>query len=376
MGALQISGLTKRFENDGNEITAADDISIEVADGDFLVLVGPSGCGKTTTLRCVGGLERPSEGNISLDAESLVGKPPQSRNIAMVFQDYALYPHMTARENMSFGLRMNTDLSAEEIETRVTDVAEMMGIESLSQKKPGELSGGQQQRVALGRAIVRDPEVFLMDEPLSNLDAKLRTTMRTEIQELQEKLETTTVYVTHDQTEAMTIGDSIAILNDGKLQQHGTPLECYHMPKNRFVAGFIGSPSMNFVDCTVSDRSLEYGGGSHSMSEDLRADLTDAPEEVTVGIRPSDIEIARDHVDDAVRCEINVVEPLGDVTHVYVTFDDTELVVTVDGERAVQNQRSVRVKFPDDKLHVFDQVTGEAIRNRAPPEDQSDLLRV
>jgi multiple sugar transport system ATP-binding protein len=376
MGSLDIIGLTKRFNDGGKSILAVDDIKIDIADGDFLVLVGPSGCGKTTTLRCIGGLEDPSEGDIRLNGESIVDKPPQSRDIAMVFQDYALYPHMTARENMSFGLKMSTDLPSDDIKGRTIEVAEMMGIKELLDKKPGELSGGQQQRVALGRAIVRDPEVFLMDEPLSNLDAKLRRQMRTEIQNLQQKLETTTVYVTHDQTEAMTMGDSIAILEGGELQQHGTPLECYHMPANRFVASFIGSPSMNFIDCTEAGGKLEGGEMTYEMSESLAAELDGRGDEVTVGIRPSDVTLSDPDETNAIPATVNVTEPLGDVTYVYTTLNDEEFIVTVDGERTVREGESVNLYFPEDKFHVFDQQTGETIRNRVPPEDEEKLIQV
>ncbi len=242
MAQLELDNLVKTFSDGSDEVVAVDTVNMSLNDGEFLVLVGPSGCGKSTTLRMVAGLETVTEGDILIGDESVIGTEPRDRDIAMVFQNYALYPHMTAEENMSFGLKMTTDLDTETIEQRVTETAEMMGIEDLLDDPPKELSGGQQQRVALGRAIVRDPAVFLMDEPLSNLDAKLRTKMRTELKSLQNELDVTTIYVTHDQTEAMTMGDRIAILDDGVLQQVGTPLECYHRPANRFVAGFIGSP--------------------------------------------------------------------------------------------------------------------------------------
>ena len=233
MATLTIETLRKEF--DGGNVVAVDDLSLEVDDGQFLVIVGPSGCGKTTTLNCIAGLEIPDDGYISLGGKDITSLKPQDRDIAMVFQNYALYPHKTVRQNIAFGLKMKTDLSDEEIKERVEQNAHMMGIGELLDQNPGELSGGQRQRVALGRAIVREPDIFLLDEPLSNLDAKLRTQMRTELQELQEDLGITTVYVTHDQTEAMTMADRIAIMNNGKLQQYGTPLDCYHEPNNRFV---------------------------------------------------------------------------------------------------------------------------------------------
>src|SRR6056297_2798092 len=274
MADLKLDNVTKVFtDDDGSDIVAVDDVSFDIEDGEFLVLVGPSGCGKSTTLRMVAGLETVTSGRISLGGTNLVGRDPQDRDIAMVFQSYALYPHMTVQENMSFGLEESTDMADDEIERRVSETAEMMGIGDLLDRKPGELSGGQQQRVALGRAIVREPEVFLMDEPLSNLDAKLRSQMRTELQRLQEDLGTTTIYVTHDQTEAMTMGDRIAILNDGELQQVGTPLECYHEPANVFVAGFIGEPSMNFFDVTLEGDRLVADEFEYPLSDDVFTDV-------------------------------------------------------------------------------------------------------
>ena len=251
-GHVELRRLTKRY---GTAATAVENLSLSLSKGELLVLVGPSGCGKSTTLRCIAGLEDPSEGDVRIAGESVVGSTPEERAIAMVFQNYALYPHKTARQNIGFGLKMTTDRSSEAIEREVSRVADTLGIDDLLDKKPKSLSGGQQQRVALGRAIVRDPEVFLLDEPLSNLDATLRARMRTEIQELQRSLDVTTVYVTHDQTEAMTIGDRIAVLRDGRLQQVAEPMACYRRPANRFVASFIGEPSMNFFECRVDAAS-------------------------------------------------------------------------------------------------------------------------
>ncbi len=250
MAELTLGNVTKRFD----DVVAVDDVSIEIDDGEFLVLVA-LGCGKSTTLRMIAGLETISDGRIAIDGDVVNDAPAQQRDIAMVFQSYALYPHMTVRENMRFGLEESTTLEKAEMDSRVEDAAETLEIDDLLERKPGAL-GGQQQRVALGRAIVRDPAVFLMDEPLSNLDAKLRSGMRTELQRLQEELGVTTVYVTHDQTEAMTMSDRIAILDGGELQQVATPLECYHRPTNRFVAGFIGEPSMNFFDVSLEDGRL------------------------------------------------------------------------------------------------------------------------
>jgi len=312
MGKLEIRNLTKEFhDSDMGTILAVDDFDVEIEDGEFVVLVGPSGCGKSTTLRCIAGLETPTSGDIVLDGETVTDRKPRDRNMAMVFQNYALYPHKTARGNMSFGLKMTTDLSKAEIHDRVESVAEMMGIETLLDKKPGELSGGQQQRVALGRAIVREPEVFLMDEPLSNLDAKLRTQMRTELQSLQQEFDVTTVYVTHDQTEAMTMSDRIVVLDGGEIQQFGTPLECYHEPTNRFVAGFIGSPSMNFLEMklersgqpTLVNDTFEY-----ELDDDVYADIEEYGDRYTLGIRPEDVEMVESDARNAVPAEVEVTE--------------------------------------------------------------------
>jgi len=294
----------------------------------------------------------------------------------MVFQSYALYPHMTVRENMSFGLEESTDMRDDEIEAVVGNAAEMMGIDDLLDRKPDDLSGGQQQRVALGRAIVRDPETFLMDEPLSNLDAKLRASMRTELQRIQEELGVTTIYVTHDQTEAMTMGDRIAVLDDGILQQVGTPLECYHTPNNEFVAGFIGEPSMNFFDVTVDAGTLEHDDFSYRLSSEARDAVGDASR-VTLGIRPEDIEYQageRSAGPDGFRCVVDVVEPMGDENNVYLTFADGDaetFIVTVSGMQRVESGQPVVARFPAEAIHLFDAETGEALKNRSLADVES-----
>jgi multiple sugar transport system ATP-binding protein len=370
MGELEIRNLTKIFNDDSGDIIAVDDFDAEIEDGELIVLVGPSGCGKSTTLRCIAGLEKPTEGDIIVYGETVTDRKPKNRNMAMVFQNYALYPHKTARGNMSFGLKMTTNLSKEEINDRVEEVAEMMGIEALLEKKPGELSGGQQQRVALGRAIVREPEVFLMDEPLSNLDAKLRTQMRTELQALQQEFGVTTVYVTHDQTEAMTMSDRIAVLNEGKLQQLGTPLECYHEPANRFVASFIGSPSMNFfeteldaTDTTLVNESFEY-----ELDDDVYADIEDAGDRFTLGVRPEDVEAVTSDTRNAIPAEVKVTEPLGDVTYVYLDIGGEQYTATLEGDIVLEAGRTIHVTFPQEKIHLFDGDNGATVRNRTPPE--------
>jgi len=370
MAYLEIEELTKRFtEGDNNEIVAVDDLSLDIEDDEFLVLVGPSGCGKSTTLRCIAGLETVSEGTIRLNGKDITDDRSRDRDIAMVFQNYALYPHMTSRKNMGFGLRMGTDLSDDEISNRIEETAQMMGIENLLNSKPGELSGGQQQRVALGRAIVRDPDLFLMDEPLSNLDAKLRTQMRTELQNLQEELGVTTIYVTHDQTEAMTMGDRIAILDGGELQQIGTPLECYHLPSNRFVAGFIGSPSMNFFEVERQDNGrLIHDEFEYIPNDETVAAIANAPTELTLGIRPEDIELAVEDETNVLTVEVDVVEPLGNESFVYFTIGGQTYTASIDGEEYLREGASINVVFPQDRVHVFDGRAGESIMNRKPPE--------
>jgi multiple sugar transport system ATP-binding protein len=371
MGELEIRNLTKVFHDEGGDIVAVDNFEAEIEDGELIVLLGPSGCGKSTTLRCIAGLESPTTGEILVDGTDVTDNKPKNRDMAMVFQNYALYPHKTARGNMSFGLKMTTDLSKAEINERVEDVAAMMGIEDLLEKKPGALSGGQQQRVALGRAIVREPEVFLMDEPLSNLDAKLRTQMRTELQSLQQEFGVTTVYVTHDQTEAMTMSDRIAVLNEGQLQQLGTPLECYHEPANRFVASFIGSPSMNFFEMEVAERdrqTLVHEHFEYELDDDVAADVAAAGDRFTLGIRPEDVEAVSSDARNAVPAEVEVTEPLGDVTYVYLNIGDQQYTATLEGDIVLEAGRTIHVTFPQEKIHLFDGDTGEAVRNRTPPE--------
>ncbi|WP_101296756.1 ABC transporter ATP-binding protein [Halegenticoccus soli] len=362
MSRIEIDNLTKRYRTgSGDDILAVEDLSLDLADGEFLVLVGPSGCGKSTTLRCIAGLEPVSGGEIRFGDADVTDRTPEERNVAMVFQNYALYPHMTARGNMAFGLRMTTDLSKEERNERVESAARMLGIEDLLDDKPKELSGGQQQRVALGRAIVRKPEVFLMDEPLSNLDAKLRTTMRTEIQRLQSDLGVTTVYVTHDQTEAMTMGDRIAVLDGGELQQVGTPLECYYEPANLFVANFIGEPSMNFFETEVAGDALVGDAIRYELSGD-HLDAVAESERVTLGVRPEDVEIAETRR-DAFAGTVRVVEPMGDQNFLHLDVGGVDVTAAVAGEYEVREGANVMVRFPEAKIHLFDADSGEVLAN-------------
>jgi len=365
---LELRNLVKEYPGG---TTAVDDIALSLPRGELLVLVGPSGCGKSTTLRCIAGLEEPTAGDVLIGGESVVGRRPEDRDIAMVFQNYALYPHKTARENIGFGLRMTTDLPDAEVTDRVKRVAETLGITDLLEKKPSALSGGQQQRVALGRAIVRDPAVFLLDEPLSNLDATLRTQMRTEIQQLQRDLEVTTVYVTHDQTEAMTIGDRIAVLRGGHLQQIGTPMACYREPANRFVASFIGEPSMNLLDCRVQSGSDALVGPVTYPTDDALAAAVAGAEErdVTLGVRPEVPTLLGPDENDggpSFPGRIDVVEPVGERSFVYVTLDGgPQLTVAVPGQSPAREGSAARIRIPRDGVHLFDGKTGEALHHPA-----------
>ncbi|WP_435065094.1 ABC transporter ATP-binding protein [Halobaculum sp. EA56] len=371
MARTTLDGVTKRFESDSETVVAVDDLSIDIRDGEFLVLVGPSGCGKSTTLRTIAGLETVSEGTIRIGDRDVTDVKAKDRNIAMVFQNYALYPQKTVRGNMRFGLEMATDLDDEEITRRVREAAELLDITDLLDRRPRALSGGQQQRVALGRAIVRDPDVFLMDEPLSNLDAKLRAQMRAELQQLHDELEATTVYVTHDQTEAMTMGDRIAVLNDGRLQQIGTPMELYYQPENEFVASFIGSPSMNLVEATYGGEALVLDGFEYTFTEGQREQLTTLVQGDTVvlGIRPEDVELVDESGPRTTEFTASIVEPMGNENVVHLEHEFGDVVATIGGSQVVRQGDRVRARFPADHVHVFDGTTGDAIFNRTRTEE-------
>jgi len=371
MARTTLDGVTKRFDSGGDTVLAVEDLSIDIDDGEFLVLVGPSGCGKSTTLRMIAGLETVSEGSIRIGDRDVTDVKAKDRNIAMVFQNYALYPQKTCRGNMRFGLEMATDLSEDEITERVTEAAELLDITELLDRRPRALSGGQQQRVALGRAIVRDPDVFLMDEPLSNLDAKLRTQMRTELQQLHDELEATTVYVTHDQTEAMTMGDRIAVLNHGRLQQVGTPMELYYQPDNEFVASFIGSPSMNLVDATFEGDHLSLAGFDYALTERQRERLgtVDSGAPVRVGIRPEDVELVDEAGPRTTEFTASIVEPMGNENVVHLDNEFGEILATIGGSQVVRQGDRVRAKLPADHVHVFDGGSGSAIFNRTRTEE-------
>ncbi|KTG10938.1 sugar ABC transporter ATP-binding protein [Haloprofundus marisrubri] len=368
MGTVTLDNLRKEFDN--GQIVAVDDVSLDVADGEFITVVGPSGCGKSTTLRMLAGLEQPTSGRISIGDEDVTNVHARKRDVAMVFQNYALYPHKTVRQNMAFGLRMSTDLSKDERHERVRETAEMMGIEDLLDDRPNELSGGQKQRVALGRAIVREPDVFLFDEPLSNLDAKLRTTMRTEIQRLQNDLATTSIYVTHDQEEAMTMGDRIVILKDGKLQQVGAPKEVYQNPANAFVGGFVGSPSMNFIEvhASVSGNSIRLEDQSGRF--DYRLDGADYPsisdgDRLSFGIRPEDVYVA--DAGNGIETTVEVIEPIGSDNYLYLDLAP-DFIARVDSSIEPEPDDTVAITFDESDIHLFDGSTGESLAYREQTE--------
>jgi multiple sugar transport system ATP-binding protein len=386
MARIVLEGITKRF---GSEVTAVDDVSLSIEDGEFMVLVGPSGCGKSTILRVVAGLEEVTAGEVYIGEQQVTDLPAKNRDIAMVFQNYALYPHMTVEQNIGFGLRLRGVPKAE-IKRKVTEVASTLAIAPLMARKPAALSGGQRQRVAMGRAMVREPRAFLMDEPLSNLDAKLRVQMRAELARLRDQLRTTTIYVTHDQLEAMTLGDRVAVLKDGKLQQVATPTDLFNHPANLFVAAFIGSPSMNLVEASVTNGKVSFG--PYSLPIPPGVDLSGQPGGVVLGIRPSDFQDADVWSSDlpTIEARVDVTEELGSEVHVLFTVnappiitEETLAAATADeGEEiisliAAQGKSSftaqvdvrtaarpgglVRLSVDPRRLYFFSQKTGLAI---------------
>jgi multiple sugar transport system ATP-binding protein len=376
MAGVTIEGVTKVYGSRESGIVAVSDLDIEISDGEFVVLVGPSGCGKSTTLRMVAGLETITEGTISIDGEIVNDSEPRDRDVAMVFQNYALYPHMTIRENIGFGLRYSSDLSKDDRIERVEDAAAMMGIEELLDDKPGQLSGGQRQRVALGRAIVREPQAFLFDEPLSNLDAKLRVKMRTEILQLQRELGVTSIYVTHDQAEAMTMGDRVAVLDGGELQQLAPPQEVYDHPVNRFVAGFIGSPSMDFMETTVErqdDRYVLVGRSNDTLSYALDRSVTERLEleggtDLTLGVRPEDLDVIGDPADrdprNSFEATVDVVEPMGSDNFLTLDVGESDSwTARVDSSFVPEEGSQVGVTFDESVLHLF-AADGETLKSQ------------
>jgi len=356
MASVAIRDVRKAF----GSVEVIHGVSVLIGDGEFVVLVGPSGCGKTTLLRMIAGLENITAGEISIGERVVNHVPPKARDIAMVFQNYALYPHMTVADNMSFSLRLR-GAPAAEIKQRVKRAADILGLQLLLERYPRQLSGGQRQRVAMGRAIVRDPQVFLFDEPLSNLDAKLRVAMRTEIKQLHQRLKTTTVYVTHDQIEAMTMADRIVVMHDGIIEQIGTPLDLYDRPRNLFVAGFIGSPAMNFLKGTIrANGQLQFEG-----SDGISLPLSGAPggrdgRRAVYGVRPENFMVA----DDGPLAQVQVIEPTGSELQVVAKLGDTDIIAVFRERHNFKPGDKVRLK-PDPRLvHLFDESTGERLDPR------------
>lgn len=383
MASVTLKKLTKAFK----EVTAVDAVDLDIRDKEFLVLVGPSGCGKSTALRMIAGLEESTSGEIYIGDRIVNDVSPKDRDIAMVFQNYALYPHMSVYENMAFGLKLRmlggflwqvthgaeAAQRKKEIRERVMRAAKMLDLEHLLERKPKQLSGGQRQRVALGRAIVREPQVFLMDEPLSNLDAKLRVQTRAELIKLHRRLGITTIYVTHDQVEAMTMGDRIAVMKDGVMQQCDTPLNLYHHPANLFVAGFIGSPSMNFMDVQVvrNTEGLLLDGGSFKLqapAHGVEALQQYVGQTVAFGVRPPDIFGAdilppnlKPSAGNTLRALCEVTEPMGDRTHLYLSRAPHTFIADVDAETRVKEEQELDVVLDMDRTHAFDKKTEKAI---------------
>jgi multiple sugar transport system ATP-binding protein len=365
MASVVLRDLSKQYT--GNNAPSLDRLNLEIDDGEFVCLVGPSGCGKTTALRMIAGLEDVTSGEIEIGGHVVNELPSRDRDIALVFQSYALYPHLTVADNMSFGLKLRKVPKAE-IEQAVQSAAKILDLVDLLKRKPAQLSGGQRQRVALGRALVRDPAVFLMDEPLSNLDAKLRVQTRAEIAQLHHRLQATMLYVTHDQVEAMTMADRIAVMNLGVLEQYGTPRELYNFPNNLFVAGFIGSPSMNFVSMRINREAERVYLTGMSAGSSMKVTLTDEQSDVlrkgdggdiVVGVRPEHLsEGSFDLAGFSAKAEVQVIEFLGNDEHIHVTSDDTDLVAILNAHSNVARGDSITLSAPHDSVHFFDPTSG------------------
>ncbi|MEM6710672.1 MAG: sn-glycerol-3-phosphate ABC transporter ATP-binding protein UgpC [Pseudomonadota bacterium] len=353
MAHLSLRNLVKRYD----KTQVLHSINLEVEDGEFMVFVGPSGCGKSTTLRMIAGLEEITEGAIEIAGRVVNNLEPKDRDIAMVFQNYAIYPHMTVRKNIGFGLR-SSNLSKVDKNARIDEVAGILGMKDLLHRKPSQLSGGQRQRVAIGRAMVRDPAVFLFDEPLSNLDAQLRTQMRLEIKKLHRRVKNTIIFVTHDQVEAMTMADRIVIMKEGHIQQIGTPAEVYHAPANTFVAQFIGAPSMNLLKGTYADGAVHlFNGSSVPMPDRMIANGLD----ILLGVRPEDIGPSSNDADALLRGSVSVAEPLGSETLIYVDVAGTEIIASGSGRRPPQAGDTLDLSADPAAMRMFDARTGAAI---------------
>ena len=384
MGRVQLEDVTKRYD----EVVAVDGMRLDIKDGEFVTLVGPSGCGKSTTMEMIAGLTRPTAGTIRIGDREVTDLPPKDRGIAMVFQNIALFPHMSVRENISFGLRLRK-MDGAEIDRRVAEAAAVVELEGMLDRMPDELSGGQRQRVAIGRAIVRDPDVFLMDEPLANLDAKLRVHMRTQLQRLHRELDTTIIYVTHNQAEAMTMSDRVAVIDGGVLQQIAPPLECYDQPANEFVATFIGSPAMNILEGRGTPEGVEATHADIAVPLDDAVRGVDPGVPIRLGIRPEDVHLVDGETDAAMTAAmaatVDVIEPMGNEMFVYLLTDASELeggmqaeadpgelLMSGDPDAAVSEGQSVEVALDRSKLHLFD-AEGDAIvhgvDDAAPPAE-------
>jgi multiple sugar transport system ATP-binding protein len=364
MATVSLEKLVKRY----GAVEVVHGIDLDVADREFIALVGPSGCGKSTTLRMIAGLEPISGGNLRIGGKIVNDLPPRSRNLAMVFQSYALYPHMTVRENMGFSLKI-AGQKPEEIAPRVEEAAKTLDLTHLLDRRPSQLSGGQRQRVAMGRAIVRQPEVFLFDEPLSNLDAKLRTQMRVEIKKLHAKVQSTVIYVTHDQVEAMTLADRIVIMRDGYIEQVGTPEDVFQRPNSKFVAGFIGSPPMNLKDAAIADGHLVFSNGERLPLPSRFRDRVTAGQKVTFGLRPDDLYPAGHGIHsgedaDVHRHDLRVIltEPLGNETLVFSDFGGAEWVGRMLNPRPLRSGDALSFCFDLSQAHLFDGATGKTLR--------------
>ena len=352
MARVELKNVTKIYDS---KKVIIDNVNLTVEDKEFLVLVGSSGCGKSTLLRMIAGLEDITKGEIFIDEKCVNNVHPKDRDIAFVFQNYALYPHMSVYDNMAFPLKMRK-LSKKEIDIKVKEAAEILDLTELLNRKPKQLSGGQRQRVALGRAIVRNPKVFLMDEPLSNLDAKLRVQMRAEIKKLHKKLQTTFIYVTHDQTEALTMGDRIAVIDNGIIQQIGTPLEVYNNPVNKFVGGFLGSPAMNFILCDIVDNTIRLNSTQISLNENQK-DVVKDKKQVLVGIRPEKFNSENCNIE--LKANIEISEMLGNSQIVYFKINDCECAAAVTSNFTVQNE--IELKINSNDLMFFDVDTNEKL---------------
>jgi multiple sugar transport system ATP-binding protein len=371
MASLSLKNITKQYPNG---VIAVKDFNLEIADREFIIFVGPSGCGKSTTLRMIAGLEEISSGELWIGDKLVNDVEPKDRDIAMVFQNYALYPHMSVYDNMAFGLKLRK-VPKNEIDKVVHEAAKILDIEHLLDRKPKALSGGQRQRVAMGRAIVRSPKVFLMDEPLSNLDAKLRVQMRVEISKLHQRLNTTFIYVTHDQTEAMTLGTRIVVMKDGLIQQVDSPQNLYDRPNNLFVAGFMGSPQMNFIDATIvkkgSDVFANFGANSIKIPEAKAKKVLEGGYEgktVVIGIRPEDIHdeevFINNSPDSVIEATVRVYELLGAEVNLYFNVDETiEITARVNPRTTARPDDTLKIAFDMSKLHIFDKETEKVITN-------------